>query len=490
MSDATTRPRPPQHSALAQAPHAVLASLARPERLATLEATGLIRAGADVVLNRLARTASQLLGVPVSLVSLVDGHAQHFVGADGHERWEGEPRRTPLSHSFCQYVVAGEAPLVVADAREHDVLRENLAHRELDVVAYAGVPLTTSDGETLGSFCAIDTVPREWTEEQVEGLRALADAAMSEIELRLAHQRLAAREAQLDLIYNGTSDLMFLMGVGGTAEAPEFRCESVNDALVATTGISRARIVGHSPAAVLPPALAAIALDRYATVVRTRAPLSYESHVPLPSGERTLEIRLTPIVSPDGQVRRLLGVGRDVTEWRRAEQALRDLSTRDELTGLLNRRGLRPLAEQALHVAQRTGRRDAMLYVDLDRFKPINDQWGHAAGDDALQVVAGVLRESVRAGDLVARVGGDEFVVYAAGLERAGDGQVLAARLAAALEARNDHAAAAGCPWRVELSVGVAECEPGESLDELLARADGALYAVKSRRRASRASRE
>jgi diguanylate cyclase (GGDEF)-like protein len=123
-----------------------------------------------------------------------------------------------------------------------------------------------------------------------------------------------------------------------------------------------------------------------------------------------------------------------------------------------------------------------VLCIDLDAFKAINDTYGHAAGDEALQAVARVLTDTVRESDVAARLGGDEFTVYAVGLGRAGEGTRLAARLRAALDAHNAAAAAAGRPWAVGMSVGVAESQAADDLDALLARADSALYAAKAAR--------
>jgi diguanylate cyclase (GGDEF)-like protein len=156
---------------------------------------------------------------------------------------------------------------------------------------------------------------------------------------------------------------------------------------------------------------------------------------------------------------------------------------RDELTGLLNRRGFRELAEQELKVARRSGRSDAVLFLDLDGFKQVNDTHGHAEGDAALRAVAGVLRAAVREGDIVARLGGDEFAIYAPDLSRRGEGRLLAGRLVAALASHSVASQAAGRPYRLGASVGVAEPEPGEELDAVLARADAALYAQKAARK-------
>jgi diguanylate cyclase (GGDEF)-like protein len=194
------------------------------------------------------------------------------------------------------------------------------------------------------------------------------------------------------------------------------------------------------------------------------------------------DVAVTPIPAPDGSPARLLCVSREITALKRAEEALHELSTRDELTGLLNRRGFSRMASQELKSATRTRRLDALLFVDLDRFKAINDTHGHAAGDAALRDVGAVIRATIRDADFAARFGGDEFAIYAVGMRR-GEGETMAARLRHALDEHNDGAARAGRAFRVELSIGVAELEGGDDLDALLARADAALYAQKAARR-------
>jgi GAF domain-containing protein len=136
-------------------------------RLATLRRTGLLDAPPEPAFDRLTRLACRLLGTPVALVSLVDADRQFFAGQRGlAEPWAGL-RQTPLSHSFCRHVVAGDAPLVVADARGHPLVCDSPAVAELGVAAYLGAPLRAPGGLVLGSLCVIDTAPRAWAEEDV-----------------------------------------------------------------------------------------------------------------------------------------------------------------------------------------------------------------------------------------------------------------------------------------------------------------------------------
>ncbi|MEA2431085.1 MAG: hypothetical protein QOI19_1558, partial [Thermoleophilaceae bacterium] len=177
---------------------ALPAILSAPARLSALRATALLDSPQEEAFDRLTRLASHALKVPVALVSLVDEDRQFFKSCIGLPDPWGSQRGTPLSHSFCQHAVASGEPLVIEDARKHPLVRDNLAIRDLDVIAYAGVPLVTSDGAVLGTFCAIDSKPRRWTDDDVEFVREMAASAMTEIELRSAVRQLEDARAEAE----------------------------------------------------------------------------------------------------------------------------------------------------------------------------------------------------------------------------------------------------------------------------------------------------
>jgi PAS domain S-box-containing protein len=152
------------------------------DRLAAVESTGLLALPHAPGLDRLTRLASRLLGVPTSLVSLVTDERQVFASQLGLPSPWARAGQTPLSHSFCQYVVDNDAPLVVTDARADERVHDNRAVDEIGVIAYAGMPIRM-DGHTLGSFCAIDAEPRTWSATDLALLEDLAAAASSEIAL-------------------------------------------------------------------------------------------------------------------------------------------------------------------------------------------------------------------------------------------------------------------------------------------------------------------
>ncbi len=152
-----------------------------PRRLNVLSVIALMDTPKEPTFDRLTRLASRLIGAPVSLVALIDHDRAFFKSSFGLPE---STRQMPMSHSVCKHVVVGHQPLVVSDARTVDFLRENAAVTDMGIVGYLGIPLMTSDGHALGSFCVIDTVVREWTDDDIAVMKDLADTTMALLEMR------------------------------------------------------------------------------------------------------------------------------------------------------------------------------------------------------------------------------------------------------------------------------------------------------------------
>ncbi|HKP77430.1 MAG TPA: PAS domain S-box protein [Longimicrobiaceae bacterium] len=210
--------------------------LSGPARLAALESTGLWSAPVSPALTRLTRLAANLLQVPVSQVTLIGADRQYVAARAGAP---GEGAAVGLSHSVCQHVVALDRALVVSDAREHPLVRDNGAVKDDGVVAYAGVPLRTGDGEVLGAFCAIDHAPREWTAAELAILRDLAESVVTEIELR----RELVRQAQTEELRTG--EILDAIRDPFLVLDREGRIRYVNQAGAALLGRSRAMLRGE-----------------------------------------------------------------------------------------------------------------------------------------------------------------------------------------------------------------------------------------------------
>lgn len=160
------------------------ARLADAARLAALSATGLMDSLPEEAFDRIVRLARQATGLPVALFSVVDDRRQFLKAQSGLET-EGDPvRETPLTSSFCQYVVTSDQPLAVNDSRAHPLLAENGAVVGLGVVAYLGTPVHAPDGQVIGTLCVIDHEPHDWTDAQLNALRDLAAIMETELVLR------------------------------------------------------------------------------------------------------------------------------------------------------------------------------------------------------------------------------------------------------------------------------------------------------------------
>jgi len=179
----------------------------------------------------------------------------------------------------------------------------------------------------------------------------------------------------------------------------------------------------------------------------------------------------------EGRFAGTLAVLTDITMRKQMEETLRALALVDDLTGLYNRRGFFTLSQQQLKTADRAKMRMALLFADFDGLKQINDALGHSEGDQALIETADVLRETFRESDIIARIGGDEFVVLAIETNGA-PAEIIATRLQENLEAIN---AREGRRYKLSLSMGIAHYDPARpcSIDDLLAQADRAMYEQK-----------
>jgi PAS domain S-box-containing protein len=217
-----------------------------PARLATLASLDLLDAPAEEAFDRLTRLATAVTGAPIALVSLVDNKRQFFKSAVGlPEPWSTR-RETPLSHSFCQHVVARAEPLIISDAREHPLVRGNLAVPDLGVVAYAGIPLLLSTGEVLGSLCAIDTNPREWADRDIAALTDIAASVISEIELRQASARATRDAAAASQSKLERTAILNAVGHGVYGVDQEGRCTFINRAALDMLGYELDQLLGHN----------------------------------------------------------------------------------------------------------------------------------------------------------------------------------------------------------------------------------------------------
>ena len=327
-----------------------------------------------------------------------------------------------------------------------------------------------------GTQCRHTTIAPETVTEQ--GVPAVVLFAYDLTELKRIEQELAHQKAHLARVVNAMPDMVFLKDADGVYL-------SVNPVFERFAGRPERQIVGCNDFDLVAPAEAESFRKYDQRAMQAWQPLVYEETLTFAEDgyQGQFETIKTPIRDLTGRVTGVLGVCRDITDRKRAEQEIERLAFFDALTGLPNRRLLLDRLQRSIAACQRTRNLGALLFIDLDNFKDLNDTLGHDMGDQLLAQVATRLVGSVREADTVARFGGDEFVVMLEALapdlpEAATQAETVAEKLLASLNLPFE---LDGAQHYSTPSIGITLFgDERLSVDELLKRADLAMYQAKA----------
>jgi len=274
----------------------------------------------------LARLTCRLLKAPTALISLVTEDRQIFIGAHGLPEAWASLRHSPLSHSICKHVVAGNASLVINDVRSHPLVRDHPASHDLSALAYLGVPLLGPDGELIGAVCAIDSTPRDWSEDDIETLSALSQAVTNEIGARLYRRERARFEVAQRSSEARTSEILECIDDAFFAIDREWRLLYVNRHAERLWGHPRERIMGRTIFEAFP-AFAGSGKHRACEqALAEGSPVRLETA----SGILNAPVEVNVYPSPSG----LSVYFRDISDRKRMEEALRE---RDAILDLAER---------------------------------------------------------------------------------------------------------------------------------------------------------
>jgi diguanylate cyclase (GGDEF)-like protein/PAS domain S-box-containing protein len=273
-------------------------------------------------------------------------------------------------------------------------------------------------------------------------------------------------------VIEGTPDLLSVRDLSG-------RHVMINSAGAAAAGRPAAEIIGRTNAELFPTEVARALSDKDVRVLETGEMLTYEEIIPGERGTRTYLVTKSVYRDRRGFALGILRIARDISDRKIAEAQLAHDSLHDVLTGLPNRaRFLEELTVSVAKARRRPKHLYAVLFLDLDRFKVINDSLGHAVGDELLAIFARTLKGWLRPGDLVARLGGDEFTVLLDGMDCIEDATRVAERIEAGLRGSlrlGDREVFAS------VSIGIALSSSGyERPEDVLRDADLALYRAKA----------
>jgi diguanylate cyclase (GGDEF)-like protein/PAS domain S-box-containing protein len=291
-------------------------------------------------------------------------------------------------------------------------------------------------------------------------------------QIHLQSRLLARSHEQLQSIIDNSTSIIYLKDTRG-------RYLLINRQYESVFGLTSKETLGKTSADLLPREYAEAAWTHDQQVMRTGVLLETEETITQTDGAHTYFSVRVPLRDSDGELYAVCNLSTDITDRKRMEDALRNQSVRDPLTGLFNRRYMEETLERELRRAARHETQVGVMMVDLDHFKSINDTAGHAGGDAALQQIGVFLRGHLRAGDIACRYGGDEFVLILPEASREAT-QERAEQLREDAKHLRVEFAGRALP-AVTLSIGIAVFpDQGRTSESLMRLADAAMYRAKS----------
>ena len=418
-------------------------------------------AGSEPAYDAITKFASNVFDVPISILSLVLEDEHGFKSGHGLDMYNVERAR-----ALCAHVLGTLEPLIVLDARfDQHVPGAPAFDGEQELRFFAGVPLVNSSGHPLGVLCIGDTRPRESfdanTCEKLEDLAALATTLVE--------------ESRTNLPDRAISSFAKVMGLALITSNAAGKITYWNPAAEDIFGHSASEAIGRPIEIIIPERFReyhVAGMKRVSTTgVSNLSGKTIELVAVRKNGsEFSVEMRLASWLGPDG-----IEIGaqiHDITDRRERELRLEHLAHHDALTGLANRNGFSKKLEAVIARGHAT-----VFAIDLDRFKEVNDTFGHAVGDTLLQGVAVRLVGLLEPGATVARLGGDEFAILLPG-----NGAQSSATATAKLlnDAFKEPFVLSGHRMQIGLSIGIGLAPlHAEDAEELLLRADLALLEAK-----------
>jgi diguanylate cyclase (GGDEF)-like protein len=474
------------------------------ERIARLLGYDILDTEPDIIFDRLTQMAATLTGSPISLISLVDRNRQWVKSHYGCDFKE-----SPRDDAFCAYTILDpEKIMIVPDAEKDPRFQHNpLVTGDPHIRFYAGIPLHNGDGLPIGSFCVIDKKPRNLTTEQLSAIEELARIAMDYLEIHRSNReltRLLMREKQ---VYNRL--LSMSSELTSSTETLEEALRNIMAHLDPDLGwlscrmtslvdheVSEARMNPLIPADPqieqiwkeidLHPKKAADQKEKTSFYSVENGGAKY-AHLMIPVRNRGKLVAWIEMIYPDHRkldprIKEVFDIMASnlafVAERELFNMELRRRAEHDALTGAVNRTLFIEGLQSAISESDVNHPDSALLFLDLDGFKEVNDNFGHQIGDRLLVEVTKRLRSHSRERDILGRLSGDEFVLLVRHLNLTNDLEPLLKRIQKTI---SQPFMIGGLEIRISCSIGAAILERNDiSTPELLHRAEESMYLVKN----------
>ncbi len=415
---------------------------------------------------------AEIIDVPSGLVMhYKDGKLEVLVASnsEGNPYKQGDKEVLEGSGLYCETVIKTNKLLTVPNALKSKRWGKN-PDIALNMISYLGLPILKSDGSTFGTICVLDNKENPYSGKFIK----LLERFRNFIELEL---NLLDKEAELRIDSVAFESLEGMMITDATAMILK-----VNKAFTEITGYSEKETIGETPRLLQSGDYDSDFYKSMWNCLKQTGRWEGEIKNRHKKGHYYFErLTITAVKNTNGIVTNYVATHMDITKSKAQESEINRLAFYDQLTELPNRRLFIDRFDQALKASARTKKEGALLFLDLNKFKLLNDTLGHDAGDLLLQQFSKRLIQTVREGDTVARIGGDEFVVL---LERLNTNSVKAVQEATGVV--NKIISSLGKPYQLSthehissVSIGATLFGGEKSIDILMKRADIAMYEVK-----------
>ena len=456
-------------------------------RLAALKSYDIMDTPPEKDFDDLVRLAAKIFNLPISTVTIMDADRQWFKASVGLEVTE-----TARDISFCTHAIELHEPLVVKNTAEDPRFASNpLVRNGPNLGFYAGVPLRNSEDHALGTFCIMDQRPREFSADELETLKILANQAMRLLDLRAQRYKLRELNKEIEQINTDlrVSEQRWKFALEGSGDGVwdwDLKTQQVffskkwkkmlgyDEHEIANSPDAWKELIHKDDLN-----LVLNGLDNYLNKKIDNYRFEYRLRCKDKSWKWILTRGIVVEWDKKGSPKRMVGTHVDISERKKSEETIWKQANFDTLTGLPNRRMFFYRLQEEIKRASRQQTQFVLMFLDLDGFKEVNDQYGHQAGDMVLIESSRRIKAAIRESDTFARLAGDEFTIIMNLKDDLESFKKVAQNI---INTFRLPFLQVNTTCRVSVSIGIAIFPThGNEADLLMSSADKAMYAAKAK---------
>lgn len=463
-----------------------MVSTTEQQRLSAVRSLEILDTENERDFDDLVSLAALVFDVPISTVTIMDSYRQWFKASVGIG-----VKETPREISFCDHAIQRFEPMIVPDASlDSRFVNNPLVTGEPHLAFYAGVPLLNSENLAIGTFCIMDSKPKQLTAKQIEILNVIANQVVKLLELRAERNKYRDLVLEKEGVNKELEEIKqrWQFAIDGSGDGVWDWNIQTNQTFFSKKWKS---MLGYDVNEIPNTHQAWISLIHKDDLPNVTKKLN--DYLAGKTSEYKCEIRLLCkdssykwILSrgmvveydPGGLPKRMAGTHTDISSRKQTEEMIWRQANFDLLTGLSNRRMFFDRLKEEIKKATRSKTKFALMFIDLDGFKEVNDKYGHKTGDNLLIQVVQRVSQCIRACDTFSRLGGDEFTIILTELNSVEDIEFIATKVLAVINK----------PFQLGVNKAIISASIGVSVfpehtkesDTLISLADTAMYTAKT----------